>query len=105
MPTNTPSTKAKPPVKVEATETKAPADIQRYYRIKKITGYLAEILEVEIDESIVKPKAVSKQDSWHLLLDKITQLVYPGPDAIAKRKREEEAAAAAVKLASEKDKK
>lgn len=92
----------KPTEKVEALqpspapeETKPAVEKQRYYRIRKISGHLAEILEVEIDETVMIPTRASKQDSWQYLIDKVTQLVYPSTDAIAKRKREEARAALA----------
>lgn len=88
MPVKKPAEKAAPLV-VEAPKSTPPkTEKALYYRIRKIDGYLAEILEVQIDEAAIVPKVVSKQDSWHLLLNRITQLVYPSADELARRKRD-----------------
>jgi hypothetical protein len=41
-----------------------------YYRVRKLTGFLSELLEVQVDESQVKPKVVGKQDDRGLILDR-----------------------------------
>lgn len=88
------ATAVKPATPTPIAATSAPVEKQLYYRIRKISGYLAEILEVEIDETQVIPKVVSKQDSWQYLTDKVTQLCYPSTDEIARRKRDKARAAA-----------
>lgn len=51
---------------------------QKYYRIRKITSYLSEIVEVEVDEAVIVPKAVSKQDLRELLMVRLEDYIY-GP--------------------------
>ena len=59
-----------------------------YYRLRKITGFLYEILEVEVDETKQIPNVVSKQDMKHLHVDRMTDLVCPHPDTIDKKRRD-----------------
>lgn len=47
----------------------------RYYRIRKLSGFLSEILEIEIDESVIKPKMIGKQDSPQFLMGRVEDLV------------------------------
>lgn len=54
----------------------SPAVRQKYYRIRKITGYLHEIVEVEIDETEIVPKVVSKQDLRECLMVRLEDFVY-----------------------------
>lgn len=89
-----PATSAPAPAKVtpapapQVVEGGADPEKTYYYRIRKLTGFLYEILEVEVDETKQVPKLVSKQDMKHLLVDKMTDLVCPHPDTVAKRRRE-----------------
>ena len=48
---------------------------QYYYRIRKITGFLSEILEVEVDETSLPPRMIGKQDSAQFLMGRVEDLV------------------------------
>jgi len=67
----------------ERSKTASSADLQKYYRIRKISGYLNEIIEVSVDESVNVPKVISKQDTRELLLVKLEDYICNG----AKKKR------------------
>jgi hypothetical protein len=66
---------ATPTIHVQPAPAVVPGPIARYYRIRKLTGFLSEILEVEVDETAVKPVVVSKQDSAQFLMGRIEDLV------------------------------
>jgi hypothetical protein len=60
---------APPPHPVAAAPVK-----YRYYRVRKITGFLSELLSVEIDESVTPGKIIGKQDDRGNVLDHMTDL-------------------------------
>lgn len=59
---------------------------EKYYRVRKITGFLYELLEVEIDESEVIPVRIGKQDIGELVLSKAQDYIYVHPDNRRKKK-------------------
>lgn len=71
-------TVAKPaPAQIKApsgTELAEPK-LYSYYRVRKINGFLSEILEVQVDESKVAPKLVGKQDDRGLVLDRVRDIL------------------------------
>lgn len=80
-----------PPATVDAaSDTSSPAlplspslppKKEKFYRIRRISNYLAELLEVEVDETQVKATIIGKQDLPEILQEKAMQHVYPSADA------------------------
>lgn len=84
----TPSSAPDPVIaQVEAIKAVAPK-LAKYYRIEKITGFLHQILEVEVDESQIAPVRVGKQDLKQIIQDRIVDYVAPHPDGAAFRERQ-----------------
>ena len=67
--------KPEAPAKVEPSQEKV-----SYFRTRKISNYLYEILEVEIDESVIQPVVDGKQDTRELIMDRIHNLICPRAD-------------------------
>lgn len=49
--------------------------LQSYYRIRKLSTFLYEIVEVQVDESEIVPKPVGKQDTREILMVKLEDLL------------------------------
>lgn len=77
---------AETPIKPETTAESAAPKIERYYRIKKHTGFLYEILEVEVDENLIAPQSVSKQDMLAITQDKAMPFLYSSEPARIRKK-------------------
>lgn len=58
-----------------------------YYRIRKITAHLTELLEISVDEAAVTPKVIGKADLPMLIQDKAMTFLYPSVDDLEKRAR------------------
>jgi hypothetical protein len=78
---------------VADTVATSPSDKVSYYRIKRISSHIAEILEVEVDEAKNPPKRIGKQDLPVIIQDRIMPLLYPSVDDIEKKRKLAERAA------------
>ena len=81
--------------KTEPGKEVAEPKLYSYYRVRKLTGFLSELLEVQVDETKVSPKIVGKQDERGNVLDRLRGLA----DDKAKADYAEGVATAAAKKA------
>ncbi len=51
-----------------------------YFRVKKLSGFLFQALEVEIDEDEIKPVEYGKADLRELVMDKLYPVMVPSID-------------------------
>ena len=68
-----------------------------YYRIKKISGSLAQLLCVEVDETTNPPKIIGKADLPVLVQDRALPYLFPSIDQIERRAKEKARAAGGKK--------
>ena len=73
-------TSAKTPV-----ESKGPKE--KYYRVRRISGFLSEMLEVEVDESLSPPVRIGKQDTMEMIMHKSHDFLWVHPDNKKKKSR------------------
>lgn len=71
---------ASAPAQSQDTPAQAPK-LGRFYRVHKISGYLYQMLEVEVDENVIKPVPCEKPDMRDLVLDKMADYVCPHIDS------------------------
>lgn len=59
----------------------SPIEKQSYYRVKKLSAFLYQILEVQVDEAITPPSLCGKADLQELVMGKLYDYAYPHPDS------------------------
>lgn len=74
-PVQAPAASSSNPVDTKAPAAKPERKLEKYYRIRKHSGFLYDVVEVEVDETITPPKAVTKQDCKELIQDRIVPFV------------------------------
>lgn len=81
----------KKPLVVESTtpaKEEAPKEsIYSYFRVKKLSNWRYQVLEVEVDENQVTPFKEGKEDVKELVLDRLVNLVCPHIDFKRKKNR------------------
>lgn len=91
---STPTTPQTPTIN-EPFEAKAPVAAKpegvkvEYFRIQRISGHLAQLLSVEVDEATNLPKPIGKPDLPVLVQDRALPYLYPSADMIDRKRRDD----------------